>query len=204
MTDFVEATLDIVGSAYQQTSHLYNLTLKNIAAEPSFVLLGCNYVVKFETSPTVNETLISGTHSSPLLYVNNSTKKSGTFVPTLYGSGNVSLYLSNITWGIDTPITWATSINNTYSTQLTIASFAIAGASRTYIPGNVTFTMTAMDLQATRVSFQIKIVETGQIIRTETDYILVKDVPMNFNYAFTPTIGGSLTMRLTITNAHAP
>jgi hypothetical protein len=203
MVDFVEATLNVQGSGYQSITHNYNLTLKNVASDPTYVLLSCNYVAKFENGIT-QEQLLNGTHTSPLLYKNNSTKYSGTFVPTLYGVGNITMSLTNIQWGVDAPITWTTSVINAsaYVGKLTVADLQVIGASRTYIPGNVTFTLKATDQTGTIVSFELKIFETGLVVKTVTDYVLVKDALTPFNYPFTPTSGGALTMQLTITNAH--
>jgi len=203
LVDFVEVTLEVSGSAYQGQSHDYNLTIKNVATESDYILLSCDYEAKFIVGVD-EESLISGTHNDPILYVNDEVLYQGTFAPSLNGSGNVQMTLTNILWGRDEPITWSTDIENPYTSKLTIAGFAITGASKTYEQGSANWTMTATDVSATIVSFEIRIVETGEIIHTETDYVLVKDVAEDFGYLFELAEGGSLTMKLTITDAHAP
>lgn len=203
LVDFVEATFDVTGSGYAGQTHNYDLTFKNVATEPNFILLSCDYEAKFIVGVD-EEVLVSGSHSSPILYLNEEVLYQGTLAPSLFGVGNVQMAISNILWGVDEAITWTTNEVNSYDGKLAISAFTVTGASKTYETGQVDFTLTATDLSGTIVSFTVEVVELSQVIHTETDYTLVKDVPEAFSYSFQCENGGSLTMQLTITDAHSP
>lgn len=204
LVDFVQVTLDVVGSGYEGQTHNYEFTLKNVASEPNYILLSCNYTVKFKIG-TSEETLIQGFHNNPLLYVNNSKTYSGTFAPTLYGTGNISCSINNILWGVNELITWTTQTINPYTGNLQVSpALAVTGATKTYENGTVTFSLKSTDLSTTIVTFTVKVVELNQIVAKETNYVLTKDVTTPFSYKFQCAKGGSLTMLLNITNAHAP
>lgn len=203
LVDFVEVTLEVTGSGYQSQTHDYDLTIKNVASELDYILLSCDYEAKFIVGVD-EEVLVSGSHVDPILYVGESVTYSGSFAPSLFGSGDIQMSITNALWGRDEAITWSTDIENPYTSKLTITGFAISGASKTYEQGSADWTMTATDVSATIVSFELRIVETDEIVHTETDYVLVKDVPEVFQYLFELTEGGSLTMKLTITDAHGP
>lgn len=207
LVDFVEVTLVIAGSGYEGQTHEYDLTLKNVASESDYIFLSCDYAVTFEVG-IESEILVSGTHDTPILYVGESILYEGTFAPTLFGAGNVKMSLTSILWGKDESISWSTKIDNQPPTgKLITTGFSVTGASKTYEKGTTAFTLTANDLSATFVSFTLKVEKDGIPILTlaeEISYELTKDVGIPFEYIFTCTEGGALTMVLDIVDFHGP
>jgi len=205
LVDFVEVTLDVTGSGYEGQTHDYDITIKNVASEPDYILLSCDYEVKFIVGID-EESLIAGNHNDPLLYVGEEQSYIGTFAPSLVGVGNIEVSMTNAAWGRDASIVWTTNVINPWgpTNPLTVSNPVLTGASKTYEDGNVAFTLTELSNSAHWIDFTVKVYDGATLIQTIAEVFnaeMTHDVPIPFDYDFVCTSGGSLTMEIEITNA---
>jgi len=198
--DFAEATLIITGCGYQNEPHDVELTIKNVATEPNYAIISVNYEAVWN-----GETIIFGTSTEPL-EVGESTIILGEFTPVSYGSKDVTVTLSDIQWVETESITWQTKSSVELPNKVSINSFSVSGASKTYVEaGNSQFQLEWIDATSGYgfCSWKLEVVELGLLIGQEKDVRLDKHLPKDFNVSFDPlTQGGLLTMKLTIDYIH--
>lgn len=200
VVDFVEGTLTVTGSGYSEDPHDFELVIKSISPESDYALTAFDYEVVWMVDPD-QETVTSGAYSGALL-VGETVTYTGQFTPTLYGTGNLQLTINNIAWAQPEPITWTTEVVNTHSKEsyMSVTNFEVVGATMSILEtGTVSFEIgTTSDVQ---FIYKVEIVELGIKIVEGSDYV-TGGFPNNYSFDFGPvTFGGSLTMRLTITNS---
>lgn len=190
--DFISATLVVNGSGYQGENHVFTLTFLNIAPDAdSYVLTSFNYQVLWKVV-TVNETLTSGSYSGALL-VGSNVKYTGSFTPSIYGSGNILMTVTNIVWVEKAPITWTVTPVNTYTDYVTIASLTVQGCAKTYETEQIVATFSG---PSAYVSFDLQTPDG-------TFHFTDRPTATQFTYNIGPyTTGGAKTVTLTVTGAH--
>jgi len=191
--DYIEAILTITGPAYQNVPHAYILTFENVATDlDNYILMSFDYATKWIVEAE-EETLISGSYSGVLLVGDEPIEYTGSLTPTIAGSGDVAMEVSNIVWQQSESITWNTVINNTLPEYVTVESFTIEGNTKTYLEiGTAVATFSGNGY----VEFDLILPEVGTL---HFDALISEE----FRYDFGPlTVGGELTATLTVTHQY--
>lgn len=204
MVDFVDAQLTITGCSYEGQNHNIELIIANVANTPDYYLLAFTYSAKWYVDETNQENIIAGTYSGDALAVDDFVTYTDAWVPTVIGVGVVKLNLIDIVWAQSEPITWTTDsvITHTNAEKFSILSFEITGATMSNVEsGTVSFSIhTLSTLPATEYHYKVEVVEASITIAEGTD-TSSPDTTKDYSFNFDPIpIGGSLTMRLTISN----
>jgi len=201
--DFIDVALTVTGPGYQDTLHDYVLDFTNVAPTPEqYILNSFDYAVKWIVD-VEEEILVQGTFSD-ILFVGESVQYSGTFIPLLAGSGDITMDVGNIVWIEAETINWSYEIIDTVPLQpdyLTVESFAIVGATETYLEDGQVEIEFSTPGPGSYVTFDLTLPEVGTV---NFDFQMTTGDHDLFTYSFGAlTTGGDLTATLTLITQHS-
>lgn len=199
VADFMEATLTLTGSGYVGESHDVSLILKNAVTEPDYIITGMDYSATWFVDPD-SEVIIEGSYLGALV-AGETVEYTGSFTPTLVGTGDIQMSIVNIVWAQPEPITWSYETDTTGTGgKGVIHDLIVIGAAQTLIEsGTVEFTLENLFAPGyTTFGYKIEIVELGEIV-AEGEVKISEHSSELLSFSFDPlAVGGTYTMKVTV------